>query len=93
MEHKNTVPISLPVVVSREGKWFVAADPLLEIATQGKTEKEVRENMQDLIADYFQDPDTPKPTLKMMMSTSVSVINMPVKVGITSAKASTIKAR
>jgi len=50
--------VPLPVVISKEGKWFVASCPVLDIATQGKTEKEVRENMEDLINDYFNDPDT-----------------------------------
>ncbi len=80
MEYKRKMAVSLPVVITRERKWFVVACPLLDIATQGKNEKEVRENMEDLIEDYFQDPDTPKPTIKTMMSTSVSVINMPIKV-------------
>lgn len=51
-----------PVVITKENKWFVAVCPLLDIATQGKTEKEVKENMADLINDYLCDPDTPKPS-------------------------------
>ena len=50
--------VPLPVVIAKEGKCFVASCPVLDIATQGKTEKEVRENMEDLINDYFNDPDT-----------------------------------
>ncbi len=84
-------PIPLPVVISKEGEWFVAACPLLDIATQGRNEEEVRENMKDLIEDYFQDPDTVKPTMKTMISASVSVINVPVKIGATHAKASIAK--
>ncbi len=58
--------ISLPfqVIVAREGKWFVASCPLLDIATQGKSEEEVKANMADLIDDYLSDPDTPKPALE-----------------------------
>lgn len=41
--------IPLPVVITKEGKWFVACCPILDVATQGKTEKEVKENMEDLI--------------------------------------------
>jgi predicted RNase H-like HicB family nuclease len=37
------------VVITKEGKWFVACCPILDVATQGKTEKEVKENMEDLI--------------------------------------------
>jgi predicted RNase H-like HicB family nuclease len=36
----------------------------LDIATQGKTEKEVKENMADLINDYLNDPDTQKPSME-----------------------------
>ncbi|MBI5754829.1 hypothetical protein HZA41_01255 [Candidatus Peregrinibacteria bacterium] len=44
------------------------------IATQGKTEKEVKENMQDLIEEYLNDPDTSKEQLKDMPSISLSYI-------------------
>jgi len=91
MESKKTMPVSLPIVTSREGKWFIAVCPLLDIATQGKTEKEVRENMEELIIEYFEDPDTPKPSFNDMMSTSVSVINMPVNVRVLRGKVTTVK--
>jgi predicted RNase H-like HicB family nuclease len=57
------VSVELPfsIVIAREGKWFVASCPLLDIATQGDSEAEVRENMTDLINDYLSDADTPKP--------------------------------
>lgn len=60
--------VPLPVVIAKEGKWFVASCPVLDIATQGKTEKEVKANMGDLINDYFNDPDTPKPKMKVSSS-------------------------
>ena len=91
MESKKTMPVSLPIVTSREGTWFIAVCPLLDIATQGKTEKEVRENMEELIIEYFEDPDTPKPSFNDMMSTSVSVINMPVNVRVLRGKVTTVK--
>lgn len=75
---KTTVPLS--IVISREGKWFVAECPLLDIATQGLTEEEVKENMIELINDYFRDPDTQKPNIETLMAASVSVINVPVTV-------------
>ncbi len=48
------------------------------MATQGKSEKEVKENMVDLVNEYMKDPDTPKPTLKTMMSVSVSLTSIPI---------------
>jgi predicted RNase H-like HicB family nuclease len=52
--------VSLPIIISKEGKWFVASCPLLDIATQGKTENEAKENMED--------PDIEKPDLKAIVS-------------------------
>lgn len=91
MHLKEKISVPLSVVISREGKWYVASCPILDIATQGKTEKDVRENMEDLIEEYFQDPDTSKPSIKTMMTSSVSVINIPVKIGKTHGKAQTVK--
>jgi predicted RNase H-like HicB family nuclease len=53
--------ISFPVLISKERKWFVACCPLLDIATQGRTEEEVKENMADLIEEYMEDQDTQNP--------------------------------
>jgi predicted RNase H-like HicB family nuclease len=57
-----TIQLPLPILITKENKWFVASCPILDIATQGKKEKEVKENMADLINDYLNDPDTPKPS-------------------------------
>ncbi len=70
--------IPLPIIITREGKFFVASCPLLDVATQGKTEKEVKENMEELIEDYLKDPDTKKPKLKAIMS--ISLTNIPIRI-------------
>jgi predicted RNase H-like HicB family nuclease len=70
--------VPLPILIAKEGKWFVASCPLLDIATQGKTEKEVKENMAELINEYLSDPDTQKPSLDDLMS--LSLTNIPVKI-------------
>ncbi|MEK6887533.1 MAG: type II toxin-antitoxin system HicB family antitoxin [Candidatus Aenigmatarchaeota archaeon] len=72
------VKIPLPIFVAKEGKWFVASCPTLDIATQGKTEQEVKENMRDLINEYLNDPDTIKPDMESIMS--VSLTNIPINV-------------
>ena len=54
------VRIPFPIVITRENKWFVASCPILDVATQGKSEHEVKENISDLIVQYMKDPDTPK---------------------------------
>ena len=70
--------ISFPVLISKEGKWFVACCPMLDIATQGRTEEEVKENMADLIEEYMQDQDTEKPDWESILSTSVTMTSIPV---------------
>ena len=69
---------------------FVASCPILDIATQGRTEKEVRENIAELIDEYLKDPDTVKPKLDQLLS--VSLVNIPVLVpeGVLHRKTSTI---
>jgi len=52
------VELPFPIVIARGGKWSV---PLLDIATQDKSEATVKENMADLICDFLSDPDTTKP--------------------------------
>jgi len=75
---KLAVQIPFQILISREKRWFVASCPPLQIATQGKTEMEVRENMADLITEYLEDPDTQKPSMKDLLS--VSLVSVPVSV-------------
>ncbi|MGC9444041.1 MAG: type II toxin-antitoxin system HicB family antitoxin [Candidatus Methanospirareceae archaeon] len=72
--------ISFPVLISKEGEWFVASCPLLDIGTQGRTEEEVKENIADLIEEYMEDPDTPKPDLETITSRSITLTSVPVKI-------------
>jgi len=82
--------IPLPVVITKEGKWFVACCPVLDIAAQGRTEKEVKENMEDLINEYFKDKDTVKPKIEAIMS--ISLTNIPIKIpeGVLYGKTSSV---
>jgi len=82
--------IPLPLLITKEGKWFVASCPILDIATQGKTEKEVKENMTELIDEYLSDPDTAKPSLDDLMSLSLTNIPLKVPKSVMHGKASTI---
>ena len=69
---EKMVPIPLPIILFKEDKWWIAFCPMLELATQGETEKEVKENMEDLIKEYMEDPDTPKPNLEVFESISIT---------------------
>ena len=80
--------ISLPIVIMKEGAWFVASCPPLDIATQGKTEKEAKENMQELIREYLSDKDTQKPSASVE-SASLSFIHTKLPVDEKHGKAKT----
>jgi predicted RNase H-like HicB family nuclease len=84
-----TVQVPVPILLTKEGKWFVASCPILDIATQGRTEREVKDNLEHLIYEYLRDPDTAKPSLNDLMS--LSLANIPVRIpeGVLHSKAST----
>jgi len=86
------VSVPFSVLISKEDEWFVAECPILGIATQGKTEAEVRENMSDLIEEYMEDPDTQKPSIKTMMTATISIVNIPLKMGVSHGRAEKAKA-
>lgn len=66
----------LPVVFGKEGKWHIASCPMLDIATQGATEKEAKENLTALIYDYLSDPDTVKPDFTNITFPSLSYVEV-----------------
>jgi len=70
----ENMDISLPIIIMKEGEFYVASCPSLDIATQGKTEQEVRENIEDLIDEFLNDKDTIKPEIKVEL-TSLSFVH------------------
>lgn len=74
---KQEISFPFPIYIGREKKWYVASCPILDLATQGKTEKEAKENIKELIEEYLSDPDTLKPDLKRFTFPSLTYI--PVK--------------
>ncbi|MFH1247453.1 MAG: type II toxin-antitoxin system HicB family antitoxin [Candidatus Micrarchaeota archaeon] len=85
----KSMTMPFPIVIAREGEWFVASCPLLSLATQGKTEEEVKEMMADLINEYLSDPDTAKPSVASLMSVSLTNIPINVPEGVLNRKTST----
>lgn len=69
---------TFPIVIAREGKWYVASCPVLDIATQGKSEREVKRNIRALINEYLKDPDTRKPNMKSLLDISLTTISVKV---------------
>lgn len=57
MNINKMIQYPFPIFITQEGKWLVAECPILNIATQGKTEKELKENIKDLIKEYSRDSD------------------------------------
>jgi predicted RNase H-like HicB family nuclease len=57
---KKFIQFPFIVFITTEGKWFISECPLFNIATQGRTEKEAKENIKDLIVEYLKDSDISK---------------------------------
>lgn len=68
-----------PIFITQEDGWFVAECPVLDIASQGKTEKEAKEMIKDLIKQYLKDPDTSKEKIKKVIAPS-SITYLPITV-------------
>ena len=52
--HKN-VNFSLPVMITKQNKRFVAYTPALDIATSGKTEKEVKKRFSEIVKLFLEE--------------------------------------
>jgi len=62
-------------VVTREGKWYVADCPELEIASQGKTVELALKNLREAIGLYLKDEDAKVPEVDYRpMVTVVKVV-------------------
>ncbi|MEZ8221735.1 hypothetical protein GG496_001905 [Candidatus Fervidibacteria bacterium JGI MDM2 JNZ-1-D12] len=52
-------------IVWREGEWFIAQCLEVDVASQGRTEKEAIENLREALELYFEEP-TPKAVPKIV---------------------------
>lgn len=87
--------IPLPFVVQREGKYLSAWCPVLDIATQGKNDKELEKNIHELVDIYFADKDTYKPKYQTLMETTIEIKNIPITLprgGCSDETAKTVRA-
>jgi predicted RNase H-like HicB family nuclease len=55
--------MKLPVIVSKELKYYVALAPDVDIASQGVTIEEALENLHEALELYFEDEDSITPLL------------------------------
>jgi hypothetical protein len=51
----NKVSFSLPVLITKQNKRFVAYTPALDISTSGKTEKEVKERFVEIVNIFLEE--------------------------------------
>ena len=43
----------LPLKITRKKKWFVASCPILDVHSQGDTEKKARKNLSEALSLFF----------------------------------------
>jgi len=53
--------MELSTIVTKEGKYFVALCPEIDIASQGKTQKGALKNLKEALELYFEDEDAKIP--------------------------------
>lgn len=59
--------VSLPILILKEGKYFIAYTPALDLATSGKTFKQVQERFTEVVKIFF-DELSEKGTLEKVLS-------------------------
>ena len=52
---KRLTQFSLPLAIFREGRYFIAHTPLLNLSVQGKTELEVKKRFGDAVVLFFEE--------------------------------------
>lgn len=50
-------PMRLTAAITREGDWFVAQCLEVDVASQGKSLEEARDNLAEALSLYFEDAD------------------------------------
>lgn len=51
----HDLSIQVPVIITKQGRHFVAYTPVLDISTSGKTEKEVKGRFEELVEIFFEE--------------------------------------
>jgi predicted RNase H-like HicB family nuclease len=52
---RKKIKVSLPVIFFREGKYFIARCPILDLAAQGKTYEEAGKRFEYLVDIFFKE--------------------------------------
>jgi len=48
-----TISAKLPYAVVKKGKWFISSCPILDVYSQGRTEKKAKENLVEALSLFF----------------------------------------
>lgn len=51
----HDLSLQVPVIITKQGRRFVAYTPVLDISTSGKTEKEVKGRFEELVGIFFEE--------------------------------------
>ncbi len=47
------ISAKLPFQIEKKGKWYVSSCPLLDVVSQGRTEKRAKENLIEAVSLFF----------------------------------------
>ncbi|NUO79170.1 hypothetical protein HUU05_03765 [candidate division KSB1 bacterium] len=48
-----TISAKLPFEIAKKGKWYISSCPLLDVVSQGRTEKKAKENLIEAVSLFF----------------------------------------
>lgn len=51
----SKLDVSLPVIILREGKYFIAHSPVLDLSTSGKSFEEVKKRFVEVVDIFFEE--------------------------------------
>ena len=54
-KRRRLTQFSLPLTIFKEGKYFIAHTPLLNLSVQGETEEETRKRFADAVVLFFEE--------------------------------------
>lgn len=63
----------LTAAISREGDWFVAQCLEVDVASQGRTLEEARDNLAEALALYFEDQEVDVGEAPVIMQIDIAV--------------------
>jgi len=68
--------VEVTVFVWREGKWFVAYEPISGVASQGRTVEKALENLREALELYLEEKEEELYPLERVMITKLTIKKM-----------------